>query len=175
MVVGVTPVPDFETFVHSRGARLLRLGYLLCGDPTQAEDLIQTALAIAHRKWHRVSEATDVDAYVRQIVVNEHLSTRRRKASGERVLAEVPDRGTPSGTDAVDARDAAWRALARLPRQQRAVLVLRYYEDLDDSRIAQLLGCSPGTVRGYAWRALAVLREDSSLVAAFPSMTRGRE
>lgn len=172
--MGATQAPDFESYVGARGPALLRLGYLLCGHTAEAEDVVQSALVVVHRKWRTVSAAGDLDAYVRRIVVNEHLSRRRRKASGETVLAVVPEIGTPSGTDAVDARDAAWRALARLPRQQRAVLVLRYYEDLDDARIGELLGCAPGTVRGYAMRAFAALRDDPSLAAAFPSITRGK-
>jgi len=159
-------VDGFDAFVASRGAVLLRFAYLLSGDRHAAEDLVQSALAKAYRHWDRVASAEHPEAYVRRIVVREYLSWRRLRASGEVV---VTDPTAQVGAEAADepgadlasrdaARDAAWRLLATLPRQQRAVLVLRFYEDLDDDAVARVLSCSPSTVRSNAARGLAALR-----------------
>jgi RNA polymerase sigma-70 factor (sigma-E family) len=157
MVVG------FDDLVAARGDALLRFAYLLCGDAHLAEDLVQNVLARAYARWARVSAADSVEAYLKRMLVNEHLSWRRRRASREVVLAEPgATRAYPGPGDAVVDRDAAWRLLATLPRRQRAVLVLRYYEDLSDAGIATALGCSAGAVRAYASRALATLRLDAA-------------
>jgi RNA polymerase sigma-70 factor (sigma-E family) len=155
-------VDGFDAFVASRGAVLLRFAYLLSGDRHAAEDLVQSALAKAYRHWDRVSAAEHPEAYVRRIVVREHLSWRRLRSAGELVTADpavgtVEDGGAVSGSNVAN-RDAAWRLLATLPRQQRAVLVLRFYEDLDDDAVARVLSCSPSTVRSNAARGLAALR-----------------
>jgi RNA polymerase sigma-70 factor (sigma-E family) len=152
-------VEGFDGFVAARGAALLRFAYLMCGDRHTAEDLVQSALAKAYRRWDAVSAAEHPEAYVRRIVVREHLSWRRLRSSGEVVTAEPRGESASAspGSD-VDARDAAWRLLATLPRQQRAVLVLRFYEDLDDDAVARVLSCSPSTVRSNAARGLAALR-----------------
>ena len=147
----------FDEWVGARGDALLRFAYLLCGDAYLAEDLVQTVLGRAYQKWARVSGADDVDAYVRRMVVNEHLSWRRRRSSGE-VVTDVPDIAVTDATGDLSARDAAWRLLATLPKRQRAVLVLRFFEDLPDEAIAATLGCSAGAVRSYASRGLAALR-----------------
>lgn len=144
--------PGFDDYVAARGDALLRFAYLLCGDAHLAEDLVQSVLAKAYRRWPKP------EAYVRRMVVNEHLSWRRRRSSGEVVVAATPD-AAAGGADLAE-RDAMWRLLATLPRRQRAVLVLRYYEDLSDAAIAEVLGCAESTVRAYATRALAALRLD---------------
>ena len=154
--------PGFDEFAAARGDALLRVAYLLCGDAHLAEDLVQTVLARAYTKWGRVSAAGRVEAYVKKMIVNEHLSWRRRLSSREVVLA-APEPGSIGPNDAVVARDEAWRLLATLPRRQRAVLVLRFYEDLSDAGIAEVLGCSESAVRAYASRALATLRLDAAL------------
>ena len=147
----------FEEFAGHRLPGLLRYAVLLTGDPEQARDLVQDALVRAFVKWRRVRAADDPYAYVRTIVTNEFLSRRRRKT-----LRTVPlrfDARDGPAAPAPPARDDdLWERLAALPRQQRAVLVLRYYEGLPDAEIADVLGCRPGTVRGYAARALATLR-----------------
>jgi RNA polymerase sigma-70 factor (sigma-E family) len=150
---------SFEEYVTVRGGRLLRFAYVLCGDRHLAEDLVQEVLARAHRRWTRI-EAEEPDAYLRTALVRAHLSWRRRRSSTERVTAEPPD---PGGAAADFAhrhaiRDEIWTMLGTLPRAQRAVLVLRFYEDLDDRAIAAVLGCAPTTVRVHASRALAALR-----------------
>jgi RNA polymerase sigma-70 factor (sigma-E family) len=151
------PMESFEAFVAARGPGLLRFAYLLSRDRHQAQDLVQEALSRTHRRWSRVDQP---DAYVRRAIVNDFLSWRRRRASSEVVTDAVPHTAAGGrGHAAAQAdRDAMWRMLAQLPRQQRAVLVLRFYEDLDDPTIAALIGCSPATVRAHASKALARLR-----------------
>ena len=154
---------SFDELVRTSERRLLRLGLMLTGSVHSAEDLVQTVFARAHRRWSRIVELDHPEAYLRTMVVNEFLSWRRLLKSREITLAEPVEE--PSGED-IGARqaqrDATWRLLARLPRQQRAVLVLRYYEDLSDSEIAELLGIAPGTVRSNAARGLAALRDTLS-------------
>ncbi|MFG1627801.1 SigE family RNA polymerase sigma factor [Kribbella sp. NPDC049227] len=156
---GVKQALSFDELVQSSERRLLRLGLMLTGGVHSAEDLVQTVFARAHRKWARISALDHPEAYLRTMVVNEFLSWRRLRRYGEVPVAETADQ--PSGED-ISARqaqrDAAWRILSGLPRQQRAVLVLRYYEDLPDSEIAEVLGVTPGTVRSNASRGLETLR-----------------
>ncbi|MEY9859293.1 RNA polymerase sigma-70 factor (sigma-E family) [Catenulispora sp. GAS73] len=169
--------PTFDDYVASRGAALLRLALMLTGDRHLAEDLTQDVLVRVYGRWSRVSGMTQVDAYVRRTLVNTHVSWRRRRSSGEVPLAEPSDaaRAGAAGDDGSEAaadRDQAWRLLATLPRRQRAVLVLRYYEDLSDREIAEVLGCSAGTVRSQASRALATLRGSLQDVAATGGVRR---
>ena len=149
----------FEEFAATRGPGLLRLALMLTGNPQDAEDLLQSAFVAALRHWDRVQGAGQPNAYVRRIVVNEHLSRRRRPRLHQNVSSATDLAGAdPDSSQALASRDAAWQLLATLPPQQRAVLALRYYEDLSDAQIAELLGCSPATVRSNASRALATLR-----------------
>ncbi|UMG91007.1 SigE family RNA polymerase sigma factor [Nocardioides sp. TF02-7] len=151
---------DFVAYVEARTPALLRLAYLLTGDGHLAEDLVQEALTKAYQRWDRVQAADNPHAYVRRIVVTQHIGWRRRRAAGELPLApgSVPETSTGDASGGVVERDAAWRALAGLPARQRAVLVLRYYEDLPDAEIAVVLGVAVGTVRSLASRAFAQLR-----------------
>ncbi|MFY1700606.1 SigE family RNA polymerase sigma factor [Micromonospora sp. WMMA1923] len=150
---------DFDEFVQGRGRALLRFAYVLCGDAHLAEDIVQEVLARMHRRWDKVTAMHHPEAYVRAAIVRQFLSWRRRRASREAVLAEVPE---PVGPDEpqhrVLARAHMWQLLAGLPRSQRAVLVLRFYCDLPDDEIATLLGCGESTVRSQASRALARMR-----------------
>ena len=148
---------SFEKFVAAQGPSLLRYAYLLTQDRGYAEDLVQGALVKTHRKWHTVTLAERPEAYVRRIVLNEYLSWRRRRSSHEAV-GPPPERSVPDSTERVADQDFMWRALATLPAKQRAVLVLRYYEDMTDSDIAAALDCQPSTVRSQAARALETLR-----------------
>ncbi len=170
----------FDEYVEQRGPALLRLAFVLTGDRYLAQDLAQSALIKAHQKWRRVRTTDQPDAYVRRVLVNEHLSWRRRRSSGEIPVDRAAEDYGASGTSGVSGtsagqpdaaarlaeRDSAWRLLATLPPKQRAVLVLRYYEDLPDAEIAAVLGCGVSTVRSQASRALATLR-DSPLLAEF--------
>jgi RNA polymerase sigma-70 factor (sigma-E family) len=154
---------DFEDFAARELPGLLRYAVMLTGDRELAQDLVQDVMVKAHRHWHRVSAADRPDRYVRTMLTRELLSWRRRWSVRSVVLAaegQLEGEPTRDHSGSVVDRDDVWRRLARLPRQQRAVLVLRYYERLTDAEIAAMLGCSAGTVRGYASRALATLRLD---------------
>jgi RNA polymerase sigma-70 factor (sigma-E family) len=159
--------PSIEEFVAARGDALLRFALMLSGDAHRAEDLVQSALARAYLRWNRIADLDAPEAYLKRMVVNEHLRWRARRSS-----REVPVQSTGSDVAAGDnanahaERDAAWELLRTLPRRQRAVLVLRYYEDLPDADIASLLGCRESTVRSQAARGLAALR------AVLPTMQR---
>ncbi|MCW2503427.1 MAG: polymerase sigma24 factor [Actinomycetia bacterium] len=149
----------FAEFVAARSPSLLRAAWLLTGDAGQAEDLLQTALARVWPRWARVSAAGDPEAYVRRVLFTTYATWWRRRWRGEVPVADLPDRA--SATDVSDAllqRDAVAAALAGLSRGQRAVVVLRYVEDQTEAQTAAILGCSTGTVKSQASRALARLR-----------------
>jgi RNA polymerase sigma-70 factor (sigma-E family) len=149
----------FEESARAWLPGLLAFATALTGQPAAAEDLAQEVLIRAHQRWDQISGLERPDLYVRKMVLNECLSWRRR--SWRLVLAGdfVPSRGTAPDHEARYAEHAAMLAqIAKLPRRQRAVVVLRYYEDHSDAEIAELLGCAPATVRAYASRALATLR-----------------
>jgi RNA polymerase sigma-70 factor (sigma-E family) len=156
---------QFEEFMTSRWPGLVRLAFGLTGDRWLAEDLAQTALVSAFASWWRVRRADDPDAYVRRILINASKSRWRRSRVTEQPAeppAEVPD---PAADPAVTIgeRSALLKALGALPPRQRAVVVLRYWEDLSDAQAAVLLGCSASTVRSQAARALAKLRASGAL------------
>ena len=150
---------DFEDYVAARGQALVRFAYVLTLDPHLAEDLAQSVLADVYRHWGRVSRAEHVDAYVRKAVVNAHLSWRRRRSSGE-VPTDLLTRreGVVDEFEAVAERDGTRMLLRGLAPRARTVLVLRYYVDLDDQAIAELMGISVSGVRATASRALASIR-----------------
>lgn len=155
---------DFEGYVAQRSDRLLRTAYLLCRDWGQAEDLTQTALAKAWLAWRRVGE--DPDPYVYRILANTHASWWRRRWRAEVPTETLPESAVADPAGGFGVRDDLRTALAALPTKQRAVLVLRYYADLPDRQIAEILGCSAVTVRSQAARALAKLRVDPAARAA---------
>ena len=154
----------FDEFVATRSAALLRTAYLLTGDHGLAEDLLQTALAKCWFAWARIDGPPE--PYVRRTLVTTYATWWRRKWRGERPSGSLPDRPDPSGTATVEDRDALWRALGTLPRRQRAVVVLRYYEDLSEADTAVALGISTGTVKSQAAKALSALRRDADLQRA---------
>jgi RNA polymerase sigma-70 factor (sigma-E family) len=154
----VAAADGFAEFVAERSAGLLRSAWLLTGDGSRAEDLLQTALAAAWLRWSRIA-AGNPDAYVRRVLFSTYLSWRRRRWRFEIPSAALPDAGGRSDVAGETAqRDMVRRALAGLSRQQRAIVVLRYVEDLSVAETADLVGCSEGTVRVQASRALAALR-----------------
>jgi RNA polymerase sigma-70 factor (sigma-E family) len=155
-----TRVP-FETFVVAQGDALLRTAYLLTRDHGLAEDLLQTSLAKAWSAWGRIDSKPE--AYVRRVMVNTYATWWRRRWNGERPAAVLPEVAVSGGIDAQADRRDLWTALGRLPRRQRAVVVLRYYEGLTEPETAAALGCSVGTVKSQASRALAKLRIDPAL------------
>ncbi|GAA3240604.1 SigE family RNA polymerase sigma factor [Actinocorallia longicatena] len=146
--------PAYEEFVATRLQALLRYGYVLAGSRHDAADLVQDALIRLSAAWPRVVNKSSPEGYVRTTMARLHISVWRRRQR-ETLVDEVPE---GSYEDSSPADDALWRALGTLPRRQRAVLVLRYYEALGDAEIASLLGISRGTVRSQASRALEKLR-----------------
>jgi RNA polymerase sigma-70 factor (sigma-E family) len=157
---GVEAGEQFAEFATSRGPGLVRLARGLLRDPYQAEDVVQDVLAKALVQWGRVSSADDPDAYVRRMVVNACTSWFRRAARREYAYdsTTLPERPVADPTDRVDERDRMVALLRRLPAKQRAALVLRHYEGMPDSAIAELLGSSEVSVRTNAHRGLATLR-----------------
>jgi RNA polymerase sigma-70 factor (sigma-E family) len=162
-----THVPSFEEYAAVSWSTLYRSAYLLAGNHADAEDLAQQTLIKAHGAWGRVSASDSVNAYVRRILTNTFLSSRRPRGRRSEVLTdEVPEWGGASGTvggatgtpGTSDERMALWPYVKQLPPQQRAVIVLRYFEDLSEAEIAETLGCSRGTVKSTAHRALKSLR-----------------
>jgi RNA polymerase sigma-70 factor (sigma-E family) len=147
----------FEDFAEERATALLRYAVLLTGDREQARDLVQDVLTRALVKWERIGTLDEPYAYVRRMVTNEHLSWRRRRRLWTVPLDDEPA-GASGPAQPPPEDDEMWALLGTLPRQQRAVLVLRFYEGLSDPEIAGVLGCRPGTVRSNASRALATLR-----------------
>ena len=152
----------FEEFVTGRGQALQRFGYALTGDWALAEDLLQTALARAYPRWSRI-QRDDPEAYIRKIMVNTWSSWWRRRWRGEVPAAQLPEVAGPDEGAGVDRRQALRTALAQLPPRQRAVVVLRYHQDLPEARVAALLGISIGTVKSQAAKALAALRTQAAL------------
>jgi RNA polymerase sigma-70 factor (sigma-E family) len=151
---------SFDELVATNEQRLLRFAVMLTGGRHSAEDLVQTVFTRAYRKWSRISQVDQPEAYLRRMVLNEFLSWRRLLKHGELPVAEPRDVPTDEDIGTRHAqRDAVWQLLAGLPRKQRAVLVLRYYEDLPDDEIGKLLDVAPSTVRSNASRALAALRD----------------
>jgi RNA polymerase sigma-70 factor (sigma-E family) len=153
---------SFAEFVAQRSQRLLRTAYLLTRDWAYAEDLLQTALVRAWSVWSRIED--DPEPYVRRVLINSYFSWwRRRWRHAEQPVAELPDHPLADETALSDERQRVWLAMGRLPRRQRAVLVLRYFEDMTEAQIAGVLDISVGTVKSQANRALAKLRLDESL------------
>ena len=153
---------EFEQYVAARSAALLRIAYLLTGNRADAEDLLQTTLAKTYLSWSRIRDREALDGYVRRAMVNTQTSFWRRKKP-ETLYDEPPERPARDGFADADLHDALWTALSRLSRKQRAMVVLRYYEELSEPETAALLGVSVGTVKSTTSRALAALRQDSSL------------
>jgi RNA polymerase sigma-70 factor (sigma-E family) len=147
----------YEEYVASRWSTLYRTAYLLTGNHADAEDLAQSALVKTYLAWDKVTEAASPDAYVRRILTNAFISSRRPlRVSRERLVDRAPDSAVT--TDLNEERLTLWPHVAALPPKQRAVVVLRYYEDLSEQQIADALGCSPGTVKSNASLALRALR-----------------
>ena len=147
----------FEAFVAARSDDLLRVAHLLTGDRGHAEDLLQTALLKAYRHWGRIA-GEDPYPYVRKVLVTSAASWRRRRTTQEIVALPAHDPPESDLSDAFGERDAMATALATLPPRMRAVLVLRYGEDLGEAATAAALGCSVNTVKSQTTRGLARLR-----------------
>ena len=148
----------FTAFVAARSRSLLRTAYLLTGDHGLAEDLLQTALTKTYLAWGRIRDRDSLEAYVRQTMITTHTSWWRRRWQGETPTATLPESTYDAATATSDERVRVFPHLKALPARQRAVIVLRYYEDLSESEIARVLGLPAGTVKSTASRALRKLR-----------------
>jgi RNA polymerase sigma-70 factor (sigma-E family) len=149
---------EFAEFVAARWGSLYRFAYLLAASPTGAEDLLQTTLEKAYVNWSRISGMAHAEAYVRRMLANTLVSSRRRRWNGEQPQQELPE--SPGDASDVPVLDRAliWPLVCALPAQQRAVIVLRYYEDLTEAQIAAVLGCARGTVKSQSAAAIGALR-----------------
>ncbi|MET8832639.1 SigE family RNA polymerase sigma factor [Micromonospora sp. NPDC004540] len=166
---------EFRDFVAARSAALLRTAYLLAGDWATAEDLLQTALTKTYLAWKRLGGIDAIEPYARRVLVNTSTSWWRRRWHGERPTEVLPER---AGVDEIEQqldRDALWRHLQALPARQRAVLVLRFYEDMSEAQTAALLEISPGTVKSQTSRALNTLRRRLGSEAALGLPTEPEE
>jgi RNA polymerase sigma-70 factor (sigma-E family) len=160
----------FREFVSSRWPRLVRTAYLLTGDQHEAEDVVQSALIKVYRSWWRIVRSDNPDAYVRRILVHCHKDRFRKRRVPVWLTDAVPDMAVIRDPLAdSDERQRLMAALATLPPRQRAVVVLRYWEDLSETEVAAALQCSTGTVKSQASKALiklrAVLAEDALITA----------
>ena len=164
---GATPSagdPAFREYVASRGAALLRMALLLTHNLADAEDLVQVALAKTYQAWDRIEDRGAVDGYVRRAMVNTHISWWRRRRVEEYPTDDIPERAVADHAGDGELQDALRRAIERLPRRMRAAVVLRYYEDMTEAEIANVLGVSQGTVKSTVSRAVAKLRIDAELL-----------
>lgn len=148
----------WEAVVAGVSPALLRLALMLTGRVDEAEDLFQATFARACRHGDRIASMAAPAAYLRRVMLNEHVSRRRRRRREAELSAQDVTAPTASPGAQLAERDEVWRWLATLPSRQRAILVLRFYEDLPDAQIAELVGCSPATVRSHASHGLAALR-----------------
>ncbi len=148
----------FERLIATRSQSLLRMAYLMTGDAATAEDLLQTALAKMIPRWRRLREPAAAEAYVRKVMTTTYLKWRKRHWRNEVPSGTLPDEPRADVYGEIDVRDALRRVLATLTPRQRGIVVLRFYEDLSEERVAELIGCSVGTVKSTASRALAQLR-----------------
>jgi RNA polymerase sigma-70 factor (sigma-E family) len=162
----------FRDFVTTRSPDLLRTAYLLTGDRGHAEDLLQTALMKTYRHWNRLRNKEDPGAFVRRVMVTSQATTWRRRRVDERFAAELPETASTKDGPADGDEDEMWQALAQLPPRMRAVLVLRFWEDLSEAETARVLDCSVGTVKSQSSRGLARLRNQLS---GRPAPTRTTE
>ncbi|HET6634906.1 MAG TPA: SigE family RNA polymerase sigma factor [Streptomyces sp.] len=160
--------PTFTSYVRARGPVLLRTARSLTADPCDAEDLLQTALTKTYLAWDRIADHRALDGYVRRALVNTRTSLWRKRRLDTFPVSELPEPAPQPGPDPAEqqaVRDAMWRAVCALPPRQRAMVVLRYYEDLSEAQTAAVMGVSVGTVKSAVSRALAKLREDTQLAA----------
>ena len=165
---------DFASFVRARTTTLLRTAFLLTGDATAAEELVQDTLVHLYPRWGRVAAADAPLAYVRRCMMNRFLNVRSGSAAREIAVESIPDRWlSDAASERLVDRDELWSLLLTLPARQRAALVLRFYHDLRDADIASALHCRAGTVRSLVSRALASLRQ-SMIESTDPEPRSGR-
>ncbi|MFG2195675.1 SigE family RNA polymerase sigma factor [Streptomyces sp. NPDC048639] len=161
--------PSFSSYVRARGPVLMRTARSLTANPCDAEDLLQTALTKTYLAWERIEDHRALDGYVRRALVNTRTSQWRKRKVDEFACDELPEPHVAPAPDPAEQQllhDAMWRAISRLPDRQRAMVVLRYYEDLSEAQTAEVLGVSVGTVKSAVSRALSKLRDDPELGCA---------
>ncbi|MFY9892293.1 MAG: SigE family RNA polymerase sigma factor [Streptosporangiaceae bacterium] len=156
-------LPAFRDYVQARSRALLRTAYLLTGNLADAEDLLQSALAKTYLAWDRIEDRGALDGYVRRALVNTHISWWRRRRLDEFPTDEVPDQAVADYSVSSELQESLRRAIDRLPQRMRAAVMLRYYEDMTEAEVAEILGVSLGTVKSTVSRAVAKLRVDSEL------------
>ena len=152
----MTAAEEFTEFAAAAAPRLRRTAFLLCGDWHSAEDLTQTALAKVFVAWRRINQPEAAHAYATRTLVHSYLADRRLRRSGEILAGELPER--PAEPHQAEDRIVLLTALAKLPAKARAVVVLRYWNDLSVDQVAATLGCSPGNVKSQSARAMDKLR-----------------
>jgi len=155
--------PEFRDFVRSRSRALLRTAYLLTGNIADAEDLVQSALTKTYVAWDRIHDRSALDGYVRRAIVNTHISWWRRRRLEEFPTDEIPEQAVIDQPDSSDIEESLQRAINRLPQRMRAAVMLRYYDDMTEAEVAEVLGVSLGTVKSTVSRAMAKLRIDVEL------------
>jgi len=148
---------EYIEYVTARIPALRRLGYLLAGDEHRADDLVQQTITTLFVKWRRASAATNLDAYVRTMLVRTYVDERRLAWARVRLFRQTPE-PPPADHGGIEERQVVRAALRRLPRRQQAVLVLRFFYDLPVDEVAATLSCSPGTVKSHTSRGLAAMR-----------------
>jgi RNA polymerase sigma-70 factor (sigma-E family) len=153
---------SFDQYVVDRIDRLLRFATALTCDPHLAQDVVQEVLLRTQRRWAHIGPMPGRDRYVHRMIINQYFSWRRRRAARSVAHSTLEALATPTADPATGyaERDAMRSRIATLPRKQRAALLLRYYEDRTDAEIAELFGCSAGTVRSHISRALSTLRAE---------------
>ena len=157
--------PAFRDYVRTRSRALLRSAYLLTGNVADAEDLVQSALAKTYLAWDRIEDRSALDGYVRRAIVNTHISWWRRRRLEEYPTDEIPEQAVVDHSVSSDMQESLRRAIDRLPQRMRAAIMLRYYDDMTEAEVAEVLGVSLGTVKSTVSRAVAKLRIDAELQA----------
>ena len=157
------PSPDFRDYVRTRRGALLRTACLLTGNLADAEDLVQSALAKTYFAWDRIEDRAALDGYVRRAIVNTHISWWRRRRVQEYPTAELPDQPVADHASSSDLQETLRQAVDRLPERMRATVMLRYYDDMTEAEVAEVLGVTLGTVKSTVARAVAKLRIDTHL------------
>ncbi|KAB2340535.1 SigE family RNA polymerase sigma factor [Actinomadura rudentiformis] len=163
--------PEFTRYAAEKSPRLFKTAYLLCRDRGLAEDLVQITLVKTWRAWRRIED--DPDPYVYRILVNSHASSMRRLWRREIPTDEPPEASSEDELSRLDTRAWILAALARLPRRQQAVIVLRFFEDMTEPQVAAVLDCSVGTVKSQTSKALAKLRLDPQVMVPIACERKG--
>ena len=149
----------FSEFAALRSRSLFRTAYLVVGDHQLAQDLVQESLIKLYVAWPRVRDVNKAEAYTRRIIVTTAISWRRRRGFHERPMESLPESAMADSADVLGVRDELWTGLRRLPPRQRATVVLRFCEDLSEAQVAELMGCSVGSVKKQSSLGLAKLRD----------------